>query len=168
MPWIDEMFAGIRQAKDTALERRNAEHSSSVDAVTNSEEQISDARDAWSSLISVMRNDVNEFNNNKSRGRQNPVLMTEQTLSLTNFHFEVYLPEMHSKLLVLTLEGGSLHIIVRPDYPDQRSTITLVSAKNSQHYCWVLREPGEAIETVTVQQLSERLLKPILSSAEID
>lgn len=167
MPWIDEMFVGMKKAKDAALESRNAQHSSSADFVESSEKQISGARDAWSNLISLMRKDVNEFNKNKRRTRQNPVLMTDETFTLAEFQFEVYLPQMNGKLLVLTLDGNCLHLTVRPEYPEQRSTITLES-KSGQQYRWVLRESREAVKTLTDQQLSERLLKPILSTADID
>ena len=140
----------------------------SAGPLENSERQISAGKRAWAELLSAMRKDVNEFNNNKSRVGHSPVLMTSEASALAGDQFEVYVPEMSSRLLVLTLTGNNLHIVIRPEFPEQPSTITLSSTKNIQNYCWMLGGVDGAHKELSAQQLSEHLLRSVLSSAETD
>ena len=89
------------------------------------------------------------------------------------FQCEVYLPGMRGKRLVLTLENNELDVSIHPDFPKQQTMITIELDTESQHGFWVLGEPAKAEPTkkggrLSVQQLSEYLLKPILSSADIN
>jgi hypothetical protein len=167
MPWVDEMFSATRVNKASESARRRLGHASNGDT-DKPDKQVSVGKEAWADLLTVLRTDVKEFNNHKSRAGHSPALMSGQTIALTRFQFEVYVPEMNSRLLVLTLTGNSLHVTVRPQFPDQQSTIRLESGKNGKHYCWSLDGSGKEKKEVSVQQLSEYLLRPILSSSEID
>jgi hypothetical protein len=167
MPWVDEMLSATRLNRASESAKRRLDHASNSDT-DKPEMQISGGKDAWADLLAVLRTDVKEFNNHKSRAGHSPALMSGQTLALARFQFEVYVPEMNSRLLVLTLTGNSLHVNVRPQFPDQQSTIRLESGKNGKHYCWFLDGLGKEKKEVSVQQLSEYLLRPILSSSEID
>jgi hypothetical protein len=168
MPWIDEMLSRAKENKIAADKKRRTKKLS-AGQVENSEKQIHAGKRAWAELLSAMRNDVNEFNNNKSRVGHSPVLMTSEASALAGDQFEVYVPEMSSRLLVLTLTGNNLHIVIRPEFPEQPSTITLSSTKNIQNYCWMLGGvEGGAQKELSAQQLSELLLRSVLSSAETD
>ena len=82
---------------------------------------------------------------------------------------EVYLPGMHGKKLDLKLENGDLQVTIHPDFPEQQLTITIEPDKEGLHGFWVLGEPGkEKSGKLSVQQLSEYLVKPILASADIN
>jgi hypothetical protein len=167
MQWIDKMLSSTRVNKVAESTKRRAKHQKGG-APVDAEKQTAAARGAWSKLLSAIRNDVADFNNSKSRAGHSPVLMTDDTSSPKQFQFEVYVPEMNSKMLVLNLAGNSIHSEVRPEYPDQQGTITWETGKNTKDDCWVLDGVGETRRGVTVQQLSEFLLTPILSSADID
>jgi hypothetical protein len=167
MQWIDEMLSATRVTKASESAKRKLAHSEDG-GPNKSDKQISAGKEAWAELLSVLRSDVKEFNNHKSRVGHSPALMSTQALSLTRFQFEVYVPEMNSRLLVLTLAGNSLQVEVRPQFPNQQSKITLEPSKNGKHYCWLLDGPGKEKKEVSVQRLSEYLLRPILFSSEID
>jgi hypothetical protein len=167
MPWIDEMLSRAKEKKIAADAKRRTEKLT-AGPLENSESRISAGKRAWAELLSTMRKDVNEFNNNKSRLKHSPVLMTGEASALAGYQFEVSVPEMTSKLLVLTLTGNNLHIVIRPEFPEQRSTITLSSTRNSQSYCWMLGDSDGAQSELSAQQLSEYLLRSVLSSAETD
>jgi hypothetical protein len=85
-----------------------------------------------------------------------------------NFQCEVYLPGMHSKRLVLTLDNNDLQVAVHPEFPKQDVTITIEFDKEGQHGFWVLGETNKDSAELSVQRLSEYLLKPVLSSAAIN
>jgi hypothetical protein len=166
MTWIDEMLANTRvnKASETALRKQT--HLSDG-AKEKSDKQLSIVKEAWAELLSVMRRDVKEFNNHKSRATHSPALMSTESLALAKFQFEVYVPEMNSRLLVLTLTGNSLQVDVRPKFPEQEATITLES-KEGKQYCWLLDGTGKHKKEVSAKQLSEYLLRPILFSSEVD
>lgn len=165
--WIDEMLASTRtnKASETALRKRIH---LSEDSREKSDKQLSIMKDAWAELLGVMRKDVKEFNNHKSRATHSPALMSTESLSLARFQFEVYVPEMNSRLLVLTLTGNSLQVNVRPKFPEQEATITLEPQKGRKQYCWLLDGMGKEKKDVSAQQLSEYLLRPVLFSSEVD
>ena len=165
--WIDEMMAGMKQDRDAASARRLAAKSR-AEAVEVSDQPIGASREAWEDLLSVIRKDIQEFNCHPSRAGRSAVRMTDPAWSLAQLQFEVYLPERRTKLLVLTLEKNRLYVLVRPDFPVQRLSITLEATPHSPPYRWVLDVASGSRKIITVPQLSEYLLKPILSSAEID
>jgi hypothetical protein len=167
MPWIDEMLSVTRLNKASESAKRKVGHSSSSDA-EKVDKQISAGKDAWADLIAALRADVKDFNNHSTRVGHSPALMSGQSLALARFQFEVYVPEMNSRLLVLTLTGNSLYVNGRPQFSVQPLTITLESAENGKHYGWFLDGTGKEKKQVSVEQLSEYLLKPILASSEID
>jgi hypothetical protein len=167
MPWIDEMLSRSKENKIAAEAKRRTKKLS-PGPVENSEKQIHAGKRAWAELLSAMRNDVNEFNKNKCRLGHSPVLMTSEASALAGDQFEVYVPEMSSKLLILTLTGNNLHVVIRPEFPEQLSTITLSSTKKSPNYSWMLGGVDGAQKELNVQQLSEHLLRSVLSSAETD
>ena len=167
MPWIDEMLSHAKENKIAADAKRRIRKLSNR-PLENSEKRISVGKRAWEDLLLAMRKDVAEFNNNKSRLGHSPVLMTSEASALADYQFEVYVPEMSSKLLVLTLAGNNLHIVIRPEFPEQPSAVTLRSIRNSPNYCWMLGGTDGTEKELSVQKLSEYLLRSVLSSAETD
>ncbi len=167
MPWIDEMLSRAKENKIAADAKRRTKKLIGR-PLENSERQISAGKNAWAELLSAMKKDVDEFNRNKSRLGHSPVLMTSEASALAGYQFEVYVPEMTSKLLVLTLAGNNLLTVIRPEFPEQPSTITLSSTKKSPNYCWMLGGADGAQSEMGAQQLSEYLLRSVLSSAETD
>ncbi len=140
-----------------------------VSAVENPGEVIGgDCKEAWAELISKMRQDVDEFNNHKARAGHSPVLMTNEASSAAQLQFEVYVPEMNSRVLVLTLVRKGLQVDVRPQFPDQEAAISFESRPNGCFAWVVVGKAGETGNELSVQQLSEYLLAPILAGTEID
>ena len=154
----------VNKASEAALRKRIH---LSEDTKQKTDKQLSIVKEAWAELLSVMRKDVKEFNNHKSRTSHSPALMSTESLALARFQFEVYVPEMNSRLLVLTLTGNNLLVNIRPKFPEQEATITLESKKGKQ-YCWFVDGRGKEKKDVDAQQLSEYLLRPILFSSEVD
>jgi hypothetical protein len=72
---------------------------------------------------------------------------------------------MHAKSLALSLDEKDLRVSVHPDFPEQPLTITVEIEKEGQRSHWVLGGATEENAMLTDQQLSEYLLKPILSTA---
>jgi len=164
MTWMDEMFATMETDKAAASAKRSA---TKLGRTEHPENQIPGALDAWNALVSSIKNDVSYFNKHKKRAGQTAVRVAQR-----GFHCEVYLPGMHGKRLVLTLDNNNLEVSVHPDFPKQQLAITIEFDKESQHGFWVLGESTREEATkkggqLSVQQLSEYLLKPILASAEI-
>jgi len=75
---------------------------------------------------------------------------------------------MQGKTLVLALDNQDLHVSVHPDFPEQKLTITLELDREGQHGFWVLGQATKESAKLSDQQLSEYLLKPILSCASIN
>jgi hypothetical protein len=75
---------------------------------------------------------------------------------------------MHGKSLVLTLHDKDLQVSVHPDFPKQPLTITIDLDQEGQHGFWILGESTSENAKLSDQQLSEYLLKPVLSGAAID
>ena len=86
----------------------------------------------------------------------------------THYRCEVYLPGMQSMRLVLALEDDGLKVSVHPDFPRQQLAITIEPDHEGRHGFWVLGDHAKENARLSAQQLSEYLLKPVLSSAEIN
>ncbi len=163
MQWIDEMFVNMEKDRSTVSARRS-EKAAKVEQTRHAKEQILGALNAWNALVSVITKDVNEFNNHKERAGQTPV-----RISSRNFQCQVHLPGMAGKSLVLTLDNKDLQVSVHPEFPKQPLTIAMELDKDDRHTLWVLGESAnENAKKISDQQLSEYLLKPVLSSAAIN
>lgn len=92
---------------------------------------------------------------------------TPARLAQRHFQCEVHLPGMHAKSLALSLDEKDLRISVHPDFPEQPLTITVEIGKEGQRSHWMLGGATEENAMPTDQQLSEYLLKPMLSTAAI-
>jgi hypothetical protein len=163
MQWIDDMFVSMEENRTAASAKRSAK-AVEVDGTRRPKKQVPGTLIAWNSLVSSIIRDVNEFNNHKDRAGQTPARISQR-----NFQFEVHLPGMHGKSLVLTLDNKDLQVSVHPEFPKQPLTITIELDKDGQHAFWSLGESGkESAKELSDEQLSEYLLKPVLSSAAIN
>jgi hypothetical protein len=162
MQWIDEMFVSMEKERAAALAKESG-NGAKVNQPKHLKRQVPGALNAWSALVSTITSDVNEFNKHKERTGQTPVRMSQR-----RFQCEVHLPGMHGKSLVLTLDDKDLQVSVHPDFPKQPLTITIEFEKEGQHGSWVLGESTKESAQLSDQQLSEYLLKPILSTAAIN
>ena len=163
MLWISEMFASME--KDLAESAKRSAHMPKVELAKHLTKKIPDTQAVWNALISSITNDVNEFNNHKERAGQTAVCVSSK-----HFRCEVYLPGLQSKRMVLTLDNNDLQVSVHPEFPKQQLAITIELDQDGQHGFWVLGGTTKEKESakLSVQQLSEYLLKPILSSAAIN
>jgi hypothetical protein len=75
---------------------------------------------------------------------------------------------MQGKSLVLNLDDKDLQVSVHPEFPKQPLTIAIELDKDGQHASWVLGESTKENAKLSDEQLSEYLLKPVLSSASIN
>jgi hypothetical protein len=162
MKWIDEMFASMEKDRAPVSATRIV-GDTKVDRTERLKKQSPGALSAWNVLVTSITSDVNDFNKHKKRAGQTAVCMSQGPSQC-----QVYLPGMHSKRLVLTLDNNGLEVSVHPDFPKQQSTITIELDKEGQHGWWVLGKPTKENAKLSGQQLSEYLLKPILSSADIN
>jgi hypothetical protein len=162
MQWIEEMFANMEKDRALASVKRNA-HGAKVNRPEHHGKEVPGALTAWTALISSMTDDIKDFNNHKERAGQTAVCIRTE-----HFQSEIYMPGMHSKRLVLTLDNNDLQVVVHPDFPKQQLTITVEPEKVGQHGFWVLGESTQESVKLSAQQLSEYLLKPILSAAAIN
>ena len=162
MKWIDEMFTGMENNQEPVPVKRNA-GGTKVDRTERLKKQSPGALSAWSALLTSITSDVNEFNQHKQRAGQTAVCMSHGPLQC-----QVYLPGMHSKRLVLTLDNDGLEVSVHPDFPKQRSTITIELDKEGQHGSWVVGRLTRENAQLSAPELSEYLLKPILASADFN
>ncbi len=161
MKWIDEMFTAMEKDGGPEAARKSADATKANRARPLKKESPA-ALGAWSELVSSITSDVNEFNKHKKRAGQTAVCMSQG-----HFQCQVYLPGMHSKRLVLTLGNNGLEVSVHPDFPKQQSSINIELDKEDQHPFWVLGKLTQESARLSVQQLSEYLLKPVLVSADI-
>jgi HSP20 family molecular chaperone IbpA len=153
------MFENMEKDKAATSAKKSAK-ATKGERTEHLKKQIPGALDAWNELVSSLANDVSEFNKHKERAGQAAVHMSQR-----RFRCEVYLPGMQSKRLVLTLDGNDLRVSVHPDFPTQQSTITIEPDKDGQHGFWVLGGLAKESGRLSGQQLSEYLLKPILTCA---
>jgi hypothetical protein len=162
MTWIDEMFVNMEKERAAEAAHRNA-RATKAGRTARSKKEIPGALDAWTALLSSITNDVNDFNKHKKRTGQTAVRMSQGPSEC-----EVYLPGLHGKKLDLKLDNGDLQVTVHPDFPEQPLIITIEPDKEGLHGFWVLGEPSKESGKLSVQQLSEYLLKPVLASADIN
>jgi hypothetical protein len=162
MKWIDEMFVGMEKVSDPVPAKRSA-GGTKADRTERLKKQSPGALIAWTALVSSITSDVNEFNMHKKRAGQTAVCISHGP-----FQCQVYLPGMHSKRLVLTLDNNGLEVSVHPDFPKQQLSIDIELDKEGQHGLWVLGKLTKESAKLSVQQLSEYLLKPVLASADIN
>jgi hypothetical protein len=163
MEWINEMFSTMekdRAAESVEKGQKNARKNAQA---KHPAKQAPGAPDVWNTLVSSIENDVNAFNSHEKRATQTKVSMHH-----SHSQCQVYLSGMHSKRLVLTLDNNDLRVSVHPDFPAQQVTITIEPDLDGRHAFWVLGEPGKEGAKLSVQDLSQYLLKPILCSAAID
>jgi hypothetical protein len=162
MEWINEMFAGMEKDRIAALAKRSGT-GMKVIPTGHHEQQSAGTLGAWNALVAAISSDINEFNSHKERSGQTAVRMRQRPSEC-----EVYLPGMHSQRLVLRLDNDDLQVSVHPNFPKQRLTITVELDQDGQHGFWVLGESSKESARLSVQQLSEYLLKPVLCCAAIN
>jgi len=162
MKWIDEVSAGMERDRGM-IPAKSSAGGTKVDPTERVKKQSPGALSAWSALVSSISRDVNEFNKHKKRAGQTAVCMSQGS-----FQCQVYLPGMPGKRLVLTLANNSLKVSVHPEFPKQQSTITIELDKEGQYGSWVLGKRTKENAQLSVQELSEYLLKPIVASADIN
>jgi hypothetical protein len=162
MQWIDEMFANMEQDR-AAVSAKRMEKAAKADRTKHLKKQVPGTLNAWNALVSSITKDVNEFNNHKQRAGQTPARIRQR-----HFECEVHLPGMQGKSLVLTLDDKDLQVSVHPEFPKQPLAIAIELDKDGQHASWVLGESTKENAKLSDQQLSEYLLKPVLSSASIN
>jgi hypothetical protein len=161
MEWINEMFATME--KDRAAASVKKSEKDEIAKPKHPQKPTPGALDVWNALGSSIANDVNDFNTHEKRAGQTAVCVRQ-----SHSQCEVYLPGMHSKRLVLALANNELRVSVHPDFPTQQLTITIEPDPDGQHSFWVLGEPSKQGARLSVQKLSEYLLKPVLCSAAIN
>jgi hypothetical protein len=162
MKWIDQMFASAEADRAAASAKLKANGTKAV-RTAHLEKPVPDASNAWSALVSSIANDVDDFNNHQNRVGENLV-----RISRRHFQCEVHVPGMHGKRLVLVLDNNDLRVSVHPDFPTQQSTITVEPDQDGQHTFWFLGEATKDSTKLSVQQLSEYVLKPVFSAAVTD
>jgi hypothetical protein len=163
MQWMDEMFVSMEKQRGAAALAKGSANGAKVSQTKHLNKETPGTLNGWSALVSSITSDVNEFNKHKERAGQTPVRMSQR-----RFQCEVHLPGMHGKSLVLTLHDKELQVSVHPDFPKQPLTITIDLDQEGQHGFWILGESTSENAKLSDQQLSEYLLKPVLSGAAID
>lgn len=159
MQWIDEMFTNMEKDR-TAASAKRSEKAAKLDRKERPKKQSPGTLNAWSELVSSITSDVSDFNSHKQRAGH-----TEVRMSQRDSQCEVHVPGMHGKNLVLTLDNNDLQVSVHPDFPKQQLSITIEVDQEGQRGSWVLGETTKESAKLSTQQLSEYLLKPVLSSA---
>jgi hypothetical protein len=162
MKWIDDMFVTMDKDRDAESAHRRVRSNGTV-TKEPVKQRIPGALDAWKALVSAITNDVNYFNSSQRRSGHTAVCIAQR-----RFECEVYLPGMLSKRMVLTLDGNDLSVSVHPEFPDQMFAITIMPDPDGKHSFWMLGGLAKETRKLTTQQLSEYLLRPILSSAGIN
>jgi len=165
MQWIDDMF--VNMEKDRAATSAKGEKRAKAAAADHPKKPVPGTVKAWNALVSSIAKDVAEFNNHKGRAGQTPVRISQRHLQC-----DVHLPGMQGKSLVLTLDNEDLQVSIHPDFPKQPSTIEIELDKDGEHASWILGESGKGESgkenpKLSNQQLSEYLLKPVLSGATL-
>jgi hypothetical protein len=75
---------------------------------------------------------------------------------------------LSSSLSVRLVQKSPVGSSVHPEFPKQRVTIAIELGKDGQRAIWALGESTNEASKLSVEQLSEYLLKPVLSSASIN
>jgi hypothetical protein len=162
MQWIDEMFVTMEKDRAAASAKR-IEKAAKAEGTKHAKKQVPGALNAWNALVSSITKDVNEFNNHKERAGQTPARVRQR-----HFECEVHLPGMQGKSLVVTLDDKDLQVSIHPEFPKQPLTIAIELDKDGQQASWVLGDSAKESARLSDEQLSEYLLKPVLSSASIN
>jgi hypothetical protein len=162
MQWIDEMFVNMEKDQAAASGKRS-EKAAKVDRTEPLKTHTPGTLKAWNALVSSITNDVNEFNNHKDRAGQTPARVSQRHLQC-----DVHLSGMQGKSLVLTLEDKDLQVSVHPAFPKQPLPIAMELGEVGQPVSWVLGASTKESAKLSDEQLSEYLLKPVLSSATIN
>ncbi len=162
MQWIAEMFVSMEKDR-AAASTKKSEKVAKLDRTEHLEKQVPGTLKAWNALVSSITNDVNEFNNHKERAGQTPARVSQRHLQC-----EVHLAGMQGKSLVLTLDNRDLQVSVHPEFPKQPLSIAIEFDGEGQHATWLVGESTKESAKLSDQQLSEYLLKPVLSCAAID
>jgi len=155
------MFVSMEKEK-AAASANGSEKRAKVASTEHPKKQSPGIVNAWKALVSAITKDVTEFNNHKGRAGQTPVRISQR-----HFQCDVHLPGMQGKSLVLTLDNKDLQVSIHPDFPKQASAISIELDKNGEHTSWILGESSKEDAKLSHQQLSEYLLKPVLSGANI-
>ena len=161
MEWIDEMFESMEKAR-AAASAQGSEKRAKAATAEHPKRHVPGVVKAWNGLVSSIAKDVAEFNNHKERAGQTPVRISQR-----RFQCDVHLPGMQGKSLVLTLDHTDLQVSIHPDFPNQPSSIAIDLDKDGEHASWILGESSKENPKLSNQQLSEYLLKPVLSGANI-
>jgi len=167
MVWINEMFVGMEKEAELASITRGKKNTR-VATKQNLNDPIPVESPAWKALVFALMTDINDFNTHPKRSGQRPVSINHKPPSGTHVECAIYLPGMRNKMMILTLENDNhLLVSVHPDFPKQRLAITLGSDSDSHRYFWMLGDTSDETTEISTERLSEYLLKPVLSLAEI-
>jgi hypothetical protein len=156
------MFANMEKDRAAAL-AKTSRTGTKVSRTQHLNQPSAGTLNAWNALVSSITNDVNEFNTHKERAGQTAVRIRQRPSEC-----EIYLPGMHSQRMVLMLDNDDLQVSIHPDFPKQQLPITVEVDQDGKHSFWVLGVCAQDGAKLSVQQLLEYLLKPVLSSAAIN
>jgi len=162
MQWIDEMFVTMEKDRAAAAAKK-MEKVGKAEGTKHAKKHVPGVLNAWNGLVSSITKDVNDFNNHKERAGQTPARIRQR-----HFECEVHLPGMQGKRLVVTLDNKDLQVSIHPEFPKQPLAIAIELDKDGQHAAWVLGDSAKENARLSDEQLSEYLLKPVLSSASIN
>jgi hypothetical protein len=166
MPWIDAMLVGTDKEAAPASVRTSGQ-SARIETIKNPAKQTAATLNAWKALVLAITNDVNDFNNHPKRAERGAVRVHDKLLSRAHYQCEIFLPGMRSKMLVLALENDNdVRVSIHPDFPKQRFAIRIESDQEGECRFWVLGDTTDKTTELSAEQLSEYLLKPVLSLAE--
>jgi|SRR5579872_3571014 len=164
MKWIDEMFVTMKADEETgfALKQRKR---TTKEKPKGQIAQATGVLAAWKALTAAIAVGVNDFNLHPRRAGKSPVCMHDKLVSPTRFECDVLVPGMSSEMLVLRLDGNnSVEVSVHPRFPAQQLAITLESDDEGHDIHWSVGNASGSMARMSVQQLSEYVLKPILST----
>ena len=166
MAWIDAMLVSPGKEAVPASIRTSGQRAS-VESLKNPAKQTAATLNAWKALVFAITKDVNDFNNHPKRAERGAVRVHDKLLSRTHFQCEIFLPGMRSKMLVLALENDNdVRVSIHPEFPKQRFAIRIESDQQGECHFWVLGDTPDKTTELSAEQLSEYLLKPVLSLAE--
>lgn len=157
MHWIDEMFVSMEEDRTAAL-AKTSKKPAQIDRIEHAKKPTAATLNAWNALVAVISKDVNQFNNHKERAGETPVRISRRYLEC-----EVHVPGMDGHSLILTLDNKDLLVAEPPDFPKQPLPIEVDT--DGQRAFWILVKSTEQNAKLSEEQLSEYLLKPVLSSA---
>lgn len=166
MAWIDAMLVSTGKEAAPAPAMISGQRAS-VETLKNPAKQTAATLNAWKALVFAITSDVNKFNNHPKRTERGAVRVHDKLLSRTHFQCEIFLPGMRSKMMVLALENDNdVRVSIHPEFPKQRCAIRIGSDQEGECHFWVLGDTPDKTTELSAEQLSEYLLKPVLSLAE--